>query len=449
MTNTTDLNELYRDGVGYLDDNFAYFLTHVLNIGRPEWNMGVPTACVGLPVPPKGGKVKNFDDYKFMFNPEFAKLFPIEGFAFIMAHETMHIVLNHLKLSQRFKNKMMFNIAADAVINDYLESMGFEIPMIPDAKEGEGLIQGEAVVGYNCAHATVGEVYADLKKEARDNGAGEGDGEGEGAPTEGYGDGKGQFKQIDGHDWMHKATEDQQEAAENAGQANPLPKDLDDTKQDDDRKAGYKLAGNGVGSKQAFIENKDIGLKWAELMEKVNPMAFKNGPRPRPGWHRRPRKLASFPNVILPVVQEGVKNKGGNQPSIVMALDTSGSIGQEDANRFVNFARSVPQDKIKLFACTFTTQYQELDLENPSWNTGGTSFEAINEYIDNEVKGEIKDKYPTAVVVITDGYASFANTPGGKEADAWYWLITEGGTKGGDYGTTFPGTVDDLVKYVK
>src|SRR4051794_15633272 len=60
----------WHDCIEYLDENFAFFLTHVLNMGNPEWNGSIPTAAVALPA--KGETIT--DDFRFMFNPVFAAL---------------------------------------------------------------------------------------------------------------------------------------------------------------------------------------------------------------------------------------------------------------------------------------------------------------------------------------------------------------------------------------
>jgi predicted metal-dependent peptidase len=451
LSTQQNLKQQYRDATEYLDNEYAYFLTHVLNIGQPEWSVGIPTAAVAVL---HGEDLKKANtDFHFLFNPEFAKQLTPETMGFILAHETLHVVLNHLKLSKRFKDPQRFNVAADCVINDYLVNMGL-MPI-------EGLCRGENIVGYNCANATVSEVYADVKPMScekcggtgqKQDGSGDpcdecgGTGQAQGDGDQGgYGQYGGGAKPIDDHNWIHDpdAGKKKEKAIDDANKGNQsVPKEVERTKQDDDFRS--KMAGSGVGGRQAFMENKSVGLKWADLLQKVNPFMFKSGPKPRPVWHHRPRKLASFPEVNLPVKDPGVKDRGGDTPAIVMALDTSGSIGQQQANEFVNLARSVPQKKIKLFVCTFTTKYEELDLENPQWSSGGTAFDPISDYIDDVVRPQNKGKYPKAVVVVTDGYADFYNKFPTGEEDAWWWLLTE---NHGGYGKK-PGHLEKLTDYV-
>jgi hypothetical protein len=195
----------------------------------------------------------------------------------------------------------------------------------------------------------------------------------------------------DDHDWMHDSSKDEQEKAEGTSDDSNLPSDLDRTKQDDDFKTSLP-PGTGIGDKTQFMQDNSVSLKWASLLEEISPFMFKHGPKlahqlARGCRARRPLWEAS--DMRLPgMTRPGDDYKGRNKPAIVMALDTSLSIGQEQSNQFVNMARSVPQHKIKLFVCTFTTGYEVLDLENPQWHSGGTAFDPISEYIENVVMPE-------------------------------------------------------------
>src|SRR4051794_35783066 len=122
-----DLPEHWQESIDYLDENFAFFLTHVLNMGKPQWEYGIKTAAVALPM-----TGADMNDFSYLFNPVFAALLEPEELAFIEAHETMHVLLNHLRLLEKgkkvgkFKDAHKFNIAADCVINDYLASMALD-----------------------------------------------------------------------------------------------------------------------------------------------------------------------------------------------------------------------------------------------------------------------------------------------------------------------------------
>lgn len=418
-----DLKRKYREGIDYLDANYAFFLTQVLNIGAPNWTLQVPTAAVGF----KPGESP--DDFQLMFNAEFAMALSASDMGFIQSHETMHIVLEHLKILGKFENRKAFNVASDCVINDYLVNMGLEAP--------EGLCRGEDIVGYDCANSTVRQVYDDLKQKSEEMAAsgeaGEGDEDGPYVP--------GQEGQFDDHSFMEEAAEskDAKDTAQKLADQAKLPKDLADKRDEDSgvkKDSGGLMAGSGIGGLEKFAEAKGVSMKWVDLLREVNPDVFrqKPGPPPRPSYHLPRRKLSGLrqtnPDLNLPVMRPRGEDKG-ETPAIAMALDTSGSIGPEDANRFISLARSIPKSKIKLFVCTFTTQYMPLDLDNPEYRSGGTAFDPISQFIENEVEPEL-GHYPKAVVVITDGQASFhSKTPPDQFKSRWLWLMF-----GGAYSTT-------------
>jgi predicted metal-dependent peptidase len=409
-----NINSHYKEAIDWLDEQYAFFLTHVLGLGRPEWTNAIPTAAVALP-----SKKADPADFSFIFNPDFAEGLAVEELGFVLAHETMHILLNHLKLAKSFKNEKAFNIAADCVINDYLAAAGIEVL--------DGAMRGQEIVQHDCANCTVTEVYDEIKHMIDQAQAG--------------GNGEPEYRELDNHDWIHGrgtesgASEKLDDLYEQVKEE--MPGNIDDMRQETDFDSGMKMAGSNAGREQAFQAVHGVNLAWTELLKELNPDMFRGrgfGPPPRPSYHKPRRKLGAFyPDVMLPVYRPGIHKKGlsDQKPAIVMALDTSGSIGPKDAQRFISLAQSIPQDKIHLYACTFTTVYKELDLDNPRFASGGTSFGAIQQFIHDKVIHQNGGKYPSAVVVITDGEATFGyggetGPPTPEQAKGWYWLISGG-----------------------
>lgn len=454
----------YKDGIHWLDMNYAYFLTHVLKIGKPLSTESIPTAAVGI-------KPDNHDDFEFLFNPKFADLLDTPSMAFILAHETMHIVLNHLRLQKQLvnfknieklkkgwknlskterkaamkekQNTQLFNIAADCVINDYLYEGGmYENTDFP-------LCRGQEWIGENAAFLTVTEVFERIKKQTEDAGQDQGDEDGEGDPTFVKADGSsGGYSEFDSHDWIlsdediDKMVDAIDKMVDDIENGNGLPQDIFDKKIEEEGKATAAQQANAnamqAGDKDAamdvFARDHGVNLAWVKLLNDLDPDMFKQpgiAPPMIPSFHNRRRKLMApaFNKVHLPVYRRGERReKETNEiPSIVLALDVSGSIGPGDANRFVSLAMTIPQERIKVFACVFQTNYQKIDLENPKFHQGGgTDFNAIAHFIEREVKPELKGKSPKAVVVITDGQADMRRElwPTEEERDGWLWLIS-------------------------
>lgn len=451
---SSDLDRKYQRSIEYLDENFAFFLTHVLNMGDPDWRNDIPTAAVALPK-----DEIDFRNFKYVFNPTFANSLSDEHLAFVMAHETMHILLNHLRLHKTFDRKDVFNIAADCVINDYLTSMGLD---------GPDFMTGEKNVGYDCSNSTVGEVYRALMKNPPQPEGQQGEGQ-DGADSDGqpgHGPMQGNGQAIDDHSWMEPENQggsvderEQQEKAadkiyEDTKNKEGVPSPVEDTREDDSQQSKYGSPGGGPGSSgpgalKNWAKQKGVGLKWAELLKRINPDVFKSrrGPRPRTSWRANRRKLGGmvgrYPDVRLPIYEKPSNQKGGEVPAIVMALDTSGSCISY-ADTFITLAKSIPQDRIKLFCCTFTTRYQELDLENPVYSSGGTHFDCIEAYIEEKVVPQL-GHYPKSVVVITDGEATFSQKmPKKDNQNRWLWLLTAGGRY---VWGELPGDRENLEKY--
>jgi hypothetical protein len=435
-----DLPAHWQESIDYLDENFAFFLTHVLNMGKPEWEYGIKTAAVALPM--TGADTA---DFRYVFNPVFASLLEPEEFAFIEAHETMHVLLNHLRLLEKgkkvgkFKDPQKFNVAADCVINDYLTSMGLDAGRFREL----GCF-GPDIVKYDCANATVSEVYLDIPDNMGEGGDEEGGGgacSGGGSNVGGglgeYMDGTSKSDAMGSHDWMHdpEDAKAQGQAADDIGKNTPgVPQDIDDKKQDDDHK-GTPGAGPGseAGAMRNFVEQKGVSMKWAELLREVDPEFFKSGgPRKRPSFHTPRRKMMGvyekFPNMgTLPVMADPPDPKG-ETPSIVMFMDGSGSCSDWIQN-FATLAKSVPPAKLHLRAWSFSTYTVPFDVteDNPRLASGGTMFSPIEETIQKEVVPEL-GHYPKAVVIMTDLEGGFSGPkPKKEDQDKWLWLATHGG----------------------
>lgn len=416
MTTTIDIDELYSSAIDYLDENYAYFLTNVLNAGKPIWDASVSTAAV---VVPKSG-AKDRNNFRFVFNPEFAASLPMEHFAFVLAHETMHILLYHLTLSLNFDDKEIFNIAADCVINDFLTSSGLEAP--------SGLCVGEEIVGFNCSNSTVTEVYNIIENNP------------ELQEQLGLGGSERRWVVIDDHSWMNspQSIQDFIDAMADSGYTpDKLPDDLEEILNETiNQYEKTQMAGKGTGQEE-FMKEQKITLKWIELLQKVDPDMFRMpgaGPKPLSSFRRPRRKLAGmfeYSDAILPSLEtpdsKDMSRRSDRKPHIVLALDTSGSIGTETANKFLNLAKSIPTDKVEISACTFQTSYMPLDLDKPKWRSGGTDFSAIEGFIRNDVLKKNDGKYPSAVIVVSDGYAGFYDQrkPTVDQAKNWTWLLLD------------------------
>lgn len=429
----------FKEALEWLDDNYGFFLTPVLNMGYPEVDMECDSAYVTLDVKAEGGFV-------FRVNPEFTGNCSTEELAGVLAHETMHVLLGHMRLVENYTDPKRFNIAADVIINDYLYDAGFQLP--------DGVLRGESVVGYDCALADLADVYHAIKMPEKQQGSSQDEKSPQGSAPAGGGQGSnssdgGQGEQP-GADETHESCgfseriREAIEAARNAGEdiekalkegakdvqdnvGALMPADLDQAAQ----KTGL-AAGSGFFTEDEYASENGMTLNWAKLLSEVEPDILKKPGKLRTpeqtSWHAPRRKLVSYyPKIVLPTTkvkeEEPKKKRGDSKPMLVLALDCSGSIPRDMVNKMTRLARSVPEDLIEIQVCTFSTYYVPFDPQAAHNKTasGGTDFSAVEHYVRKISKG----KYPKAVIVITDGEAQFYSVkPKNEELKNWTWLMT-------------------------
>lgn len=411
----------YREAVNWLNNHHTNFLTEVLNIGRPRMDPSVPTAGIEL----LENKSNRDDGYfGFCFNPDFFDSLNVLELATVLAHETMHVLLDHLWMVHPtspfrvFDRPIAFNLAADAIINDFLHTNGYIIP--------DNAVNGMDLVGYDCTYESIHDVYRDLIENSDDM----------------LKEMEQEFTLIDCHDWL-----EDEESKKMMGQAikkieaninngkllkDALPDDMKALKEmsqydgngvDPDATSGVKQSHNGV----------NISGKWIELLKKIDPDIVHRrglGNRELSSFRTPRRKIAHmYPDVILPIMEDPVGDLGrsSKRKLIVLALDVSGSIQSSVANSFIAIGASLPKEKVDVIACTFQTDYDEIDLLNPSWHGGGgTDFDAIQRFIKEHAESKI-GHYPHSVIVVTDGEANFhRHTPTEGEKKSWTWLLSSG-----------------------
>lgn len=402
-----DEYDSYRRAVEWLDRRYARFVTKVLSLGKPMHTSAIPTAAVAM------------DEGSLLFyaNPEFVNGLDEQEYAFILAHETFHVLADHPVLfagiPQSLQYPMVFNVAADAVINDWLDQYGIKVPEFKDFKP----VRGVDVIGEDAANLTVMDVYRKLLSQVTENE--------DGTVTVRTPDGQEYtYTPLDVHEWTGPNPE-----PFNPGSDMGEPVDLaDKIKADNGEERETTLTGwgNERSNMEAFTTNSGVSLKWAELLREIDPDMFASS-RKNGTWgasfHRRRKKLAAFPDTILPVdrYEKRGGTREGEQPILVMALDVSGSIDQHDVDRFLQIAKSVPQDKVKVHACTFDTNYTPIDLNDPRcYAGGGTDFTAIVRFIDT-----LDLPRKPYVIAVTDTAADMEPWAAAQvDWDRWWWLST-------------------------
>ena len=318
------------------------------------------------------------DGRNLYFNTQFFNAMNNKEIEFVIAHEILHCVFDHLGRRDE-RNPMLYNIAADYIVNNLLvrDRIG-EKPSIVDC------YQDFKYEGWSSE-----EVYDELFKEAEKNGQefleqlGEMldehlDLEGDGTEEDNK-DGKGRPKYSKGE--LDQIKDEIKEAMIQAAQT-----------------AG---AGNVPGGVQRLIKQlTEPKMNWRELLRQQIQSTIKSDytfARPsRKGWHT---------GAILPGMnfQDTI--------DICVSIDMSGSIGDDQAKDFLSEIKGIMDEykdyKIKVW-CFDTAVYNEEDFtadggrdlsEYEVLGGGGTDFMVNWTYMkENDIQ-------PKKFIMFTDGYA--------------------------------------------
>ncbi len=319
------------------------------------------------------------DGRNLFYNTQFFNAMSNKEIEFVIAHEILHCVFDHLGRRDN-RNPMLYNIAADYIVNNLLvrDRIG-ETPKIVDC------FQDFKYEGW-----TSEEVYDDLFEEAKKNGEDylkqlgemldehldlEGDG-----TEEGNGDGKSGPPKYSKEE-LDQIRDEMKEAMINAAQT-----------------AG---AGNvPAGVARLIKEMTEPKMNWRELLRQQIQSTIKSDytfMRPsRKGWHT---------GAILP------GQNFEDTIDICVSIDMSGSISNKQGEDFLGEIKGIMEEykdyNIKVW-CFDTAVYNEQDFsadggedlsEYEIIGGGGTDFMANWKYMKEH------DIQPKKFIMFTDGYA--------------------------------------------
>jgi predicted metal-dependent peptidase len=297
--------------------------------------------------------------------------------AFLILHETMHKAYRHLQVWDTLwkKNPTLANASCDYVINlqirDY-DIYGHDVEMPTDDKgEVMGLID-EKYRGMD-AH----QVFLLLEKQQQQNEANGGGGNG--VPS------------MDEHDWENASNgtaEEQEQVA----------REIESALRQGAILAG-KMGGNVSREMQDLLTPK---VNWKDALRDFVKTSTQG--KDQTTWRRLHKRYIGL-DIIMP---SSYDEKVG---SIVVAVDTSGSIGNAELAQFLGEVKSicdeVNPEKIDLLYWDTEVAghetYQGAELANVTDVTqakggGGTSPECVPHYMKKESLN------PECVIMLTDGY---------------------------------------------
>ena len=330
----------------------------VIMVGKYEVRDDVPTACT------------NGIDCKY--GSAFIKGMSDSDLRGLIMHENLHKVYQHMFLWQHLykEDGRTANMACDYVIN-------LEIDAINKRTCGFITLPKGGLLDHKYAGLDSQTVYNMLRQDKNDDSGQSGDGDG----------GAG----LDDHDWESGESMSQEEIEQ-------VAKDINQAIRQGQLMAG-KLGGNQSRALGSLIEPK---VDWREqLREFVSSTAVG---KDMSTWQRVNRRWLQHDTYMPSTITETVGR-------IVVAVDTSGSIGGPELTKFLSEVQGIcinaMPEKVDLIywdtevaAHEMYTQEQlaKLSSSTKPAGGGGTDVACVAKYLkDNQIR-------PECVIVLTDGY---------------------------------------------
>lgn len=335
------------------------------------------------------------------YNSDFLRKLDFKEQLFVMAHEIGHIAFNHIKRSEG-KNEKIWNIAADAVLNKYLEMDGLSII--------DGAINMPDAINYD-----VQELYEKLLKEKKQQE--QENFQNQNVSQESANDNN--FKNNVGHDnhslWknaLNKENENNDEIKNTQEKCVSLEeketfkensKKREEILEEVESEITSHIAGNSSNGdirNTDDIGSADTNLDWRTLLDETIKYEY--------DW--------SYKNATIEygVVIPHFEKMPFSETEIV--VDTSGSVNEEMLKNFLRECKSIlefSEIKVGCFDTKFygfNDIYSEADIDNLEFRGGGgtnfnTAVNAFSDSADNKI-------------IFTDGYAAMPD----KELDA-IWIV--------------------------
>ena len=307
------------------------------------------------------------DGRHIYFNRGFFEKLTVKQVEFVIAHEILHNVFDHMGRRES-RNAKIFNIAADYCVNGQLVRDRIGDHNIPDIK----IFHDQKYYGMG-AEEVYDQIYDEMDEKELDA--------------------LGQL--LDEHiDWGNPGKDGQPRYSKEE-----LKQIRDEIREATIQAAQAAGAGNTPANVQRMIKDlTEPKMNWREILRQQIQSTIKNDysfMRPnRKGWHM---------SAILPGTQfqETI--------DICVGIDMSGSIGDEQAKDFLSEIKGIMEEykdfKIKVW-CFDTKVYNEQDfdgygadiMEYEVMGGGGTEFDVNWEYMKEH------DINPKKFIMFTDGY---------------------------------------------
>ena len=387
-------------------------LSGILMVGKTKVVENLPTASTN-------GRDESY-------GRKFVKDLRDQELNFVVAHENYHKMYRHLTTWRKLHDidHRLANAACDYVINIQLKDLDpneavVAMPRYPNGHKMGGKPMGLVDERFRGMNAK--QVFDILREEKGKGGSG---GEG-GSGSGGISDPSDGDPEFDDHDWdgaKEMTAEEQKDLAREIDQA--IRQGI---------MAQQKIAGTGAGGLdrelQGLLEPK---VNWREVLRDFVKSTC--NAKDASSWRKVNRRFLST-GVYMPSL---IGEKVGH---LVIAIDTSGSIGGDELGEFLSEVKGIAEEVNPECVDLLYWDSEVAGHETYSGSTasdipnstkpkggGGTSPSCISEYL------KAKNIQPECVIVLTDGYV------GGDWGSNWtapvMWCIVGGYDGDADNGKT-------------
>lgn len=387
--------------IGLMRNPKFAFWGSIMMIGKTSVSATMPSACTN-------GRDEIYGA-KFMDELDDKEL------SFVVLHEAMHKAYRHMFTWKKLWDidARLANAACDYVINIQLKDLDPQQSLIAmPMKDGKphGLVD-EKYRGMNAK-----QVFDLLRQQQKEQGGG-----GSGGGTGGEGSGEGGF---DEHDW-----EGAQEISEE--DKKHLEREIDQA-----IRSGAMSQGIGGGAGNTPRDLADLlepRVDWREQLREFVRAVCSN--KDASSW-RRPNRRFMSQGIYMPTM---IGEKVGH---IVIARDTSGSMGHEElsasATETKAIAEEVSPERIDMIDWDGVVEsHEQYEGNNVSQQAiqnmrggGGTDPRCVAQYLKEQ---KIK---PECVIILTDGYISDWGTDEDWQNVPVLWAIVGGNTAMSPQGKT-------------
>ena len=363
-------------------------LQGILMVGKTRVVDNLPTACTN-------GRDE-------LYGRKFVAGLTEPELCFVIAHEGYHKMYRHLTTWRKLydEDAKLANMACDYVINLQLvetDSTGTLIAM-PKVKSGEHKGKPMALLDTRFKGMNSKQVFDILKQEKKDGG---GDGDGDG---------------FDEHDWdgaKDMTDEEKRELAREVDQA--IRQGI----------MAQKKAGVGAGGMDRELEDLMAPkVDWREVLREYVKSSC--SAKDTSSWRKVNRRFLSTGVYMPSLIGEKINH-------VVVAIDTSGSIGGKQIAEFLSEVKGIaeevnPEVVDLIYWDSEVAAHEEysgatvssiIESTKPRGG-GGTSPSCVSEYL------KVKNIKPECTIVLTDGYVG--SDWGSEWTSDVLWCIVGGNT---------------------